>query len=123
MTPPSSPRRSPGAPAGVDAVFTALADPTRRAVLRGVVDRSPVTATELAHDLPISRQAVAKHLGILRDAGLVEPSRHGRETRFTAQPEALAPVARWMEDTSRAWSHRLTRLERLVTRRTDGPVD
>ena len=76
MSPP------PDAEARAGAVFDALSDSTRRQVLRGVAERGPVTATELATVLPITRQAVAKHLGVLRDAGLVEPERVGRETLF-----------------------------------------
>ena len=56
------------------AVFAALSDPTRRAVLRQVAERGPVTATELAARVPVTRQAIAKHLGVLEDAGLVTPT-------------------------------------------------
>lgn len=101
-------------PDPVDAVFGALADRTRRELFRQVVARAPVTATELADDLPISRQAVAKHLGVLRDAGLVEVERAGREARFAARTERLDPVARWVEETGRAWTSRLDRLGRRV---------
>ena len=78
-------------------MFEALADPTRRAVLRDVAERGPVTATELAADLPVTRQAIAKHLAVLREAGLVDPERAGRETRFSATPGPHGrrqPVAR-----------------------------
>ena len=59
------------------AVFAALADPTRRAVLRDVAEQGPLTATELADRLPVTRQAIAKHLAVLQEAGLVEPTRGG----------------------------------------------
>ncbi len=62
-------------------VFEALADPTRREVLTRRGRHGPVTATELATHLPVSRQAVAKHLDALRTAGLVERDKHGRDVR------------------------------------------
>lgn len=92
------------------AVFEALADPTRRAVLRDVAERGPLTATELARDLPVTRQAVAKHLAVLGEAGLVAPTRHGRETRFSATLAPLADTSRWLAQTGAAWDRRLDRL-------------
>lgn len=103
-----------------DAVFAALADPTRRGILRTVSERGPVTATALAGDLPISRQAVAKHLGLLRNAGLVEADQAGRETRFVARPEPLEELAAWAQETGRLWDDRLRRL-RALTAKQDTP--
>jgi DNA-binding transcriptional ArsR family regulator len=93
-----------------DAVFAALADPTRRDVLRAVAERGPVTATALAGGLPVSRQAVAKHLGLLRDAGLVAAERSGRETRFVARTGPLEELASWAAQAGRRWDARLARL-------------
>lgn len=101
----------PDAEARAAAVFEALADPTRRAVLRDVAEQGPRTATELAAELPVSRQAIAKHLAVLRGAGLVAPARTGRETRFTATLAPLAEAGRWLDRTGRAWEGRLARLE------------
>jgi DNA-binding transcriptional ArsR family regulator len=109
-------------PARVDALFAALADGTRRTVLQRVVDDGPITATDVATELPISRQAVAKHLQILGDAGLVHAERVGRETRFEATPASLRPVSDWIQATERAWSRRLTRLDHQL-RRTTRPRD
>jgi ArsR family transcriptional regulator, cadmium/lead-responsive transcriptional repressor len=91
-------------------VFAALADPTRRDVLRAVAEHGPVTATVLAGGLPVSRQAVAKHLGLLRDAGLVEAERSGRETRFVARTQPLDALASWAAHAGRRWDERLARL-------------
>ncbi len=99
-----------GTEARVGAVFEALADPTRRAVLRDVAEHGPRTATELASGLPVTRQAVAKHLAVLREAGLVVPERAGRETRFSATVEPLADASRWLARTGDAWDGRLRRL-------------
>ncbi|HET6834432.1 MAG TPA: metalloregulator ArsR/SmtB family transcription factor [Acidimicrobiales bacterium] len=105
-----------------DAVFAALADPTRRSILRAVAERGPVTATALSDGLPISRQAVAKHLGLLRHAGLVVADRAGRETQFVAVGAPLDDLAAWAEQTSRRWDDRLARLrERLGERRALQP--
>jgi DNA-binding transcriptional ArsR family regulator len=97
-----------------DALFAALADPTLRRVLRAVADRGPVTATALADGLPVTRQAVAKHLGLLAEAGLVAAERAGRETRFTARAEPLDDLAAWAAATGRRWDDRLARLARIV---------
>ena len=96
----------------VDAVFSALADPTRRELFEAVARRGPCTATELAADRPITRQAVAKHLGVLGEAGLVTAQRAGRETRFRATPAPLDVARRWIEETGAAWERRLGALAR-----------
>jgi DNA-binding transcriptional ArsR family regulator len=111
-------RRSPGDTSErADSAFAALADPTRRAILRLVVDEGPVTATVVSSRLPISRQGVAKHLGVLRDAGLVRAERLGRETRFEASLEPLGAIAQWVGDVGAAWDRRLDRLAERVRRR------
>jgi DNA-binding transcriptional ArsR family regulator len=102
---------TPDAEARAATVFEALADPTRRSVLRDVAEQGPCTATELAAHLPVSRQAIAKHLQVLRAAGLVTPARAGRETRFRATLAPLAEAGRWLDRTGRAWEDRLARLE------------
>jgi DNA-binding transcriptional ArsR family regulator len=81
-----------------DAVFTALADGTRREVLVALADHGPCTATALASGMPITRQAVAKHLTHLHRAGLVVPERQGRETRYRLTPDALSEATGWLDE-------------------------
>jgi len=116
VNPPRA-RSATAADEHVDAVFAALADGTRRTVLRTVVADGPVTATAIAEDLPVSRQAVAKHLQILQSAGLVHAERAGRESRYEASTAALRPAVDWIEATDAAWSRRLGDLGREVARR------
>jgi DNA-binding transcriptional ArsR family regulator len=96
-------------------VFGALADPTRRQLLSSIA-RNPATATELAGALPISRQAVVKHLGALTDAGLLERQRAGREVRYRVTPEPLSDAVSWMAHVGAQWDDRLAALERAFTR-------
>ncbi len=93
------------------AVFAALGDDTRRQLWRAVVDDGPVTATALAADLPITRQAVTRHLRVLGDAGLVRSDRVGRETRYLAEDASLHEAAAWIAEADAAWSGRLDRLK------------
>jgi DNA-binding transcriptional ArsR family regulator len=93
----------------VDAVFAALADPTRRAVI-GRLAQEPASASALAHELPVTRQAVAKHLAALQRAGLVEPRREGRETHYTITPAPLMEAMSWMAEVGAEWDGRLARL-------------
>ena len=92
------------------ALFAALADPTRRQVIRSLSGAEPVTASGLAAELPITRQAIAKHLGALERAGLVEPRREGRETRYRLTPEPLDGAIAWMEEVGARWDRSLARL-------------
>jgi ArsR family transcriptional regulator, cadmium/lead-responsive transcriptional repressor len=100
----------PGLDDRVGPVFAALADPTRREVVRSLADRPGLTASHLAGELPISRQAVAKHLGALSSAGLVQARREGRETRYTLTPAPLADAMEWMAAVGAEWDERLARL-------------
>jgi len=98
----------------VDGVFDALADATRREVLRQLAEGGAATPTELADTLPVSRQAVSKHLGVLQAAGLVTSARTGRETRFTFRPEPLMDATAWMADVGSKWDRRLDALRKRL---------
>jgi len=92
-------------------VFAALADPTRLLLFQRLSAAGPATATGLADDLPVTRQAVVKHLGALADAGLVAKARHGREVRYSLRPEALTEAAHWITDVGAQWDTRLAALK------------
>jgi DNA-binding transcriptional ArsR family regulator len=100
--------------AGVDAVFGALADPTRRHLIEVLAGEPGATATGLAASLPISRQAVAKHLALLDRAGLVSRRRSGREAIFELDPQGLGDVAAWIEAVGAEWDGRLGKLRGLL---------
>ena len=98
----------------LDAVFSALADPTRRGLVSRLVREGPHTATDLARDLPMTRQAVVHHLQALGEAGLVDAHRDGREVRYRATPEPLGDAVAWMLDSGAKWDRRLQRLRAQV---------
>ena len=102
--------RSPDDRAG--AVFGALSDPTRRALLAAVAEHPATTATELAAQLPISRQAVLKHLNALTEAGLLDRTRSGREVRYEFTPAPLSDAVDWMTGVGAEWDDRLAVLRR-----------
>jgi DNA-binding transcriptional ArsR family regulator len=95
-------------------VLAALADPTRRRVLNAVASHGEATATLLATELPVSRQAIVKHLAVLHRAGLITGTREGREVRYAVRPERLDATARWMTDLAAEWDARLARIKRLA---------
>ena len=98
----------------VDGVLIALADPRRRQLLDLVAAAGEVTATTLAARLPISRQAVVKHLDVLEAAGLVASTRVGREVRYTVRPAMLDVTARWLNELATFWDRRLAVIKRVA---------
>jgi DNA-binding transcriptional ArsR family regulator len=105
----------------VDDVFDALGDPGRRSLVRAIAARGDATATELAAELPVTRQAVSKQLTALADAGLLQATRRGRETRYAVTPEPLADAVAWMVDVGARWDDRLAKLGRSLAARGRGP--
>ena len=93
-----------------DAVFAALADPTRRRVLRLVAEHGPTSATTLEREIPVTRQAIAKHLLVLSHAGLVAGHRDGQQVRYALVPEHLSEAAEWITELGARWDARLARL-------------
>jgi DNA-binding transcriptional ArsR family regulator len=104
----------PGAEDRAGAVFGALSDPTRRALLSAIAEHPAATATELASRLPISRQAVLKHLNALTDAGLLDRTRAGREVRYQFTPAPLSDAVDWMTAVGAEWDDRLAVLRRQL---------
>ncbi|MGH2969827.1 MAG: ArsR/SmtB family transcription factor [Solirubrobacteraceae bacterium] len=91
-------------------MFAALADPTRRQVVQSLSRQPDLTASHLAGELPMTRQAVTKHLAALDRAGLVRARREGREMRYALTPAPLADAMAWMTDVGAQWDERLARL-------------
>jgi DNA-binding transcriptional ArsR family regulator len=94
----------------IGAVFSALGDPTRRHVVECLANEGEMTATELAEQIPVTRQAITKHLATLSDAGLVSAEAHGREVRYRLTPAPMRHAVAWLAETGAEWDERLARL-------------
>ena len=103
-----------GAVEEVRSVLVALADPTRRQLLDLLAAQGAATATTLAGRLPVSRQAIVKHLAVLDAAGLVVGSRVGREVRYSLRPAGLDATTRWMSSLAADWDRRLAAIKRAA---------
>jgi DNA-binding transcriptional ArsR family regulator len=97
-----------------EVLLEAVADSSRRRVLDLILAHGEVTSTELAAELPFTRQAVAKHLAVLDRAGLVDGRRSGREVRYTVRPEHLDVAARAMAKVAARWDQRLDAIKRAA---------
>jgi DNA-binding transcriptional ArsR family regulator len=95
-------------------VFAALGDRTRLALVRRLSDGRARSLSVLSRDTDLTRQAVAKHLRVLEQAGLVQSARVGRESRFACRPEPLAEARAWLDAVSAQWDDALGRLRDLV---------
>ena len=101
--------------AGVrDELWAAIAEPARRQLLDLLLAHGEATATTLARDLPITRQAVVKHLAVLDRAGLVTSRREGREVRYTVRPERLDEARRRLAEVAAGWEASLATIKRLA---------
>ncbi len=97
-----------------DTLWAAVGEPTRRRLLDLLLAGGPATATGLAAHLPLTRQAVAKHLAVLERAGLVTAEPHGREVRFGVDEQQVARAAAAMAAVAGAWDARLARIRRIA---------
>jgi DNA-binding transcriptional ArsR family regulator len=99
-----------------DVLFRTLADPTRRAIFERLCREGEQTVGALTARAKVSQPAVSKHLGVLKQAGLVSDRRDGRETHYRAQVSALAPLMDWTRQMAGFWENRFDRLEDLLKR-------
>ncbi len=99
-----------------DSLFKALSDPTRRALFHRLCHEGELTVHDLTDGVAISQPAVSKHLGVLREAGLVAPEPRGREVLYRARPEGLAPLADWLADAATFWTRKVDKLDDLLKR-------
>lgn len=102
----------------LDGVLTALADPTRRAIMTAL-GQGQARVTDIAAPFDMSLNAVSKHVKTLERAGLVSRRREGREHFLTANPAAIEKTARWFDAQRKFWNARLDRLETLINEETD----
>src|SRR5580704_16929254 len=99
-----------------DEIFKSLADPTRRAIFERLSRGGEQTVRMLTDHAGVSQPAVSKHLGVLKNVGLVRARHKGRQTHYSARPRGLAPLVNWMSFYSCFWHDRFDRLEDLLKR-------
>lgn len=99
-----------------DALFRTLADPTRRAIFERLCHDGEQTVGALTARAGVSQPAVSKHLSVLKDAGLVRDRPDGRQTHYSAQLSALAPLIDWTSQMTGFWQNRFDKLEDLLKR-------
>lgn len=97
-------------------LFATLADPTRRGLFERLCREGEQTVHALTAQAGVSQPAVSKHLGVLKQAGLVLDRREGRETHYSARPDALAPLNDWTGRMNDFWRGRFDKLETLLER-------
>jgi DNA-binding transcriptional ArsR family regulator len=116
-------RAGPDVEAVAEQVFTALADPTRRAILAALAAQGPATATDLAGRLPVTRQAVAKHLALLAGAGLVRPEPgERRRVRYRLRSAPMQVAQQFLAALARDWDGPLDALKDHLDRDPPGPT-
>lgn len=98
----------------LDPLFSALGDPTRRQVVEMLSDGREMTVNEVAQKFDMSRQAVAKHLAILRDADVIRSEKNGRERVHVLVPGRMIALAEWVEHYSEFWDGKLAGLKKLI---------
>jgi len=99
-----------------DLLFRALADPTRRAIFEQLCHEGETTVVDLTARARVSQPVVSKHLGVLKQAGLVRGRHEGRHTHYSAQLSALAPMIDWTSQMTGFWQGRFDQLEDLLRR-------
>lgn len=102
----------------LDAVFSALSDPTRRAILERV-GAGELTVNEIARPFPMSLPAISKHLRVLERAGLIHSRKQGRTSRVRLQPRALDDASNWIDGYEAFWKRQFASLDRHLSQETD----
>jgi len=97
-----------------DDLWEAMADPTRRKLLDLLVARGQATATTLTADMPVSRQAISKHLSLLQRVGLIDGHREGREVRYEVREQRLAEATEALSEVANRWDRRLRAIKHLA---------
>jgi DNA-binding transcriptional ArsR family regulator len=97
-----------------EALVAAVTEPSRRQLLDLLLERGESTATVLADSLPITRQAVSKHLAVFSRVGLVEGEKSGREVRYRLNVERLDEATRSLGELAAAWDRRLARIKQIA---------
>jgi DNA-binding transcriptional ArsR family regulator len=97
-----------------DDLWEAMTDPTRRKLLDLLVARGQATATTLTADMPVSRQAITKHLLLLQRVGLIDGHREGREVRYEVREQRLAEATSALSDVAKRWDRRLRAIKQLA---------
>lgn len=109
-------------PKTLNHVFSAVADPTRRAILQGLAEK-PATISEIAKPFPVSLNAVSKHVMVLERAGLIRRERRGREHLCRLEARPLRDATAWLDHYRQFWDVRLDALERYVARKVKGAMN
>jgi DNA-binding transcriptional ArsR family regulator len=97
-----------------DDLWEAMADPTRRRLLDLLVARGHATATTLTAEMPITRQAISKHLSVLQRVGLIDSHRQGREVRYAVREQRLAEATSALSEVANRWDRRLQTIKKLA---------
>jgi DNA-binding transcriptional ArsR family regulator len=97
-----------------DELWAAIGDPTRRRVLDLLLTGAAATASSLSRELPVTRQAIAKHLAVLERTGLVDAVPVGREVRYGVNPEQFARAVQQLADVGQTWDGRLRRIKAIA---------
>lgn len=102
--------------ATAETIFASLGDPTRRAIFERLCRQGEQTVWMLTEHAGVSQPAVSKHLGVLKQSGLVRDRKEGRQTHYSADPKGLAPLIDWMSVYTTFWRKKFDALEDLLNR-------
>ena len=97
-----------------ETLWLAIAEPSRRRLIDILLGKGEATASQLADDVPFSRQAVSKHMAVLKNAGLISARRTGKEVRFAIQPDGISAAAKEMSQAAKLWDERLEKIKLIA---------